>query len=50
MNGVIEQRRGSPIALNGTNDHVHILARFAVDESLAEIIKHVKSWLERLGP
>jgi putative transposase len=42
MAGIIKQKKGMPIMINGTEDHVHILAFLPRHISLSEMIQAIK--------
>jgi len=42
IGGVIRGERGDPIAIGGTKDHVHILARLPAGISVAEMLRRIK--------
>lgn len=42
MGGIIRKMRGAPIAINGIEDHVHILAHVPATVSVADFMRKVK--------
>ena len=42
IGGVIRGERGDPIAIGGTKDHIHILARLPTTISIAEMLRRIK--------
>jgi putative transposase len=40
--GIIKEKNCNPIAINGTNDHVHILVGFNPTMSISELLRDVK--------
>jgi putative transposase len=42
VGGVLKDLRCEPLAINGTADHLHLLARFPTDLSPADMLRHVK--------
>ena len=40
--GVIRGERGDPIAIGGTKDHLHILARLPTTISISEMLRRIK--------
>jgi REP element-mobilizing transposase RayT len=53
LGGIIHEMRGTAVTVNGTADHVHILARVRPSHSPAEIARVIKSnssrWLHENG-
>ncbi len=51
---VIRRQGGIPLIVNGTSDHVHILAKLAQDKALSHILRDIKSnsssWIHRTFP
>lgn len=43
MGGIIRKMRGAPIAINGVEDHVHILAHVPATIAVADFIRKVKA-------
>ena len=54
MGGILKDLRCTPIAVNGTEDHVHFLARYPSDLSNADMLRHVKqrssAWIHETFP
>ena len=47
IGGIINQRGGQTIAINGTSDHVHILCNMPKDKSIADFVRSIKSFSSR---
>jgi len=51
---VIRRQGGVPLIVNGTSDHVHILAKLAQDKALSNVLRDIKSnsssWIHRTFP
>lgn len=43
INGIITNHKGHPVAVNGTEDHVHILCYLPRDMSIADFVRTIKS-------
>lgn len=43
IGGILVDLGGTPIAINGTANHVHILTRYPSDLSHSDMLRHVKS-------
>jgi REP element-mobilizing transposase RayT len=43
MAGIIKERRGTPIIINGPADHVHLLLSIPATESIADLLRVVKT-------
>jgi len=43
LGGIVRELRGTALAINGTSDHVHMLARVRPAQSAAEIARLVKT-------
>jgi putative transposase len=43
LGGIVRELHGSPIVINGTHDHVHLLLRFPPTIALADAIRVVKT-------
>ena len=54
MGGVLRDLGCTPLAINGTMDHVHLLARYPSDLSHSDMLRHVKSrsskWVHETYP
>ena len=54
IGGIVRQRRGMGIAINGTADHVHLLARLRQDKALSDLIRDFKAdssgWMHNVFP
>jgi putative transposase len=42
IGGIIRGERGDPIAISGTEDHIHILARLPASMPVAEMLRRIK--------
>src|SRR5262245_64781933 len=42
MGGILKDLKCTPIAINGTSDHVHLLTRYPSDLAHADMLRHVK--------
>jgi REP element-mobilizing transposase RayT len=43
LGGIIREMRGTPLIINGTSDHVHVLVRIRPTHSAAEIARVIKA-------
>ncbi len=43
IGGIIKNKGQKPIAINGTSDHIHILAGIKPDKSISELVREIKS-------
>src|ERR1035438_4743020 len=43
MGGIVRERRGVPLIINGPADHVHLLVSVPTTESIAELLRVVKT-------
>ena len=43
MGGIIRERKGVPLIINGPADHVHLLVSLPATESIAELLRAVKT-------
>jgi REP element-mobilizing transposase RayT len=43
MGGIVRERKGTPLIINGPADHVHLLVSLPATESVAELLRVVKS-------
>lgn len=54
MGGILRALKCSLLAINGTPDHVHLLAHYPADLSNADMLRHAKSrstkWLRQTFP
>jgi putative transposase len=54
IGGILKDLRCMPIAINGTADHLHLLARYPSDLSHSDMLRHVKKrsseWVYRTFP
>ena len=54
VGGILKELRCTPIAINGTPDHLHFLARYPSDLSHADMLRHVKKrsseWIHKTFP
>jgi REP element-mobilizing transposase RayT len=53
MGGIIKQNESSPIKINGTENHIHILSTMSKNISLAKFIEEIKKnssrWIKTKG-
>jgi putative transposase len=51
---IIRNMRGTPFAINGVNDHVHILARLLPDKAVSDVLRELKAcsskWARQFVP
>src|SRR5262245_32483979 len=54
IGGIVRNNRGFSLALNGTEDHVHLLARLRPDRAVSDFLRDLKSnssgWLHDVFP
>jgi len=54
MGGIVRERKGVPLIINGPADHVHMLMSLSTTESIAELMRVVKTnssrWLHEQFP
>jgi putative transposase len=54
LGGILKDLGCTPLAINGTKDHVHLLARYPSDLSHSDMLRHVKSrsskWVHETFP
>src|ERR1035441_10899479 len=43
MGGIVRERKGVPLIINGPADHVHLLVSVSAAESIAELLRVVKT-------
>ena len=43
MGGIVKSNGGTPLAINGMPDHVHLLAKLRQDVALADFLRELKS-------
>jgi REP element-mobilizing transposase RayT len=43
MGGIVRERKGIPLIINGPADHVHLLVSMPATESIAELLRVVKT-------
>ena len=43
MGGILKERKGVPLIINGPADHVHLLVSLPATESVAELVRVVKT-------
>ena len=43
MGGIVRERNGAPLIINGPADHVHLLLSIPATESIAELLRVVKA-------
>ena len=53
IGGIIRNKKGSPIEINGVADHVHLLAQFPASIAVSEVLRDIKAnssgWINDLG-
>ena len=54
LGGIVRKLGGTPIVVNGTDDHVHLLARLRQDKAVSDVLRDIKSgssgWIHREKP
>ena len=54
VGGIVRNRGGISLGVNGTADHVHVLAKLRQDKSLSDVIRDLKAgasgWLHDVFP
>lgn len=54
VGGIIRQHGGIALAINGVEDHIHILARLRQDKALSDMIRDLKAgasgWIQEVFP
>lgn len=54
IGGIIKENQSVPIKINGTEDHIHILATLSKNISLAKFVEEIKRnssrWIKTKGP
>jgi REP element-mobilizing transposase RayT len=54
MGGIIRNHKGIPLAINGMEDHVHLLAKLRQDEALSDLVRDFKAkssgWMHKVFP
>lgn len=54
MGGIVSERKGAPLIINGPADHVHLLVSLPTKESVAELLRVVKTnssrWMHEQFP
>ena len=54
LGGAIREEGGTPLMVNGTSDHVHILAGLRQDKAVSDVLRNVKAnssgWIHRTFP
>ncbi len=43
MAGIVKERKGVPLIINGTADHVHLLVTISATDSLADLLRVLKT-------
>jgi putative transposase len=44
IGGGIRDEGGTPLTINGVNDHVHILARLRADTAVSDVLRNIKAY------
>jgi len=54
LGGIVRKQGGIPLAVNGMEDHIHLLAKLRQDKALAEVVRDLKAhsskWVHRAFP
>jgi REP element-mobilizing transposase RayT len=54
MGGIVQRFGGIPLAMGGTDDHVHVLVKLRPDYALSDILRDLKAnatgWMHELFP
>jgi REP element-mobilizing transposase RayT len=54
MGGIVRELGGISLALNGTEDHVHLLAKLRPDKAVSDVLRELKSnatgWMHDVFP
>jgi len=54
VGGIIRKHGGVPLAVNGTDDHLHLFARLRQDIALSDIVRDLKAsssgWMHKVFP
>ena len=54
VGGIVRKHGGVPLAVNGTEDHLHLFARLRQDEALSDVIRDFKAsssgWMHKVFP
>lgn len=54
IGGIVRRQGGIPLAVNGTEDHVHLLAKLRQDRALSDVIRDLKAhssgWMHKVFP
>jgi REP element-mobilizing transposase RayT len=54
MGGIIQRLGGIPLAMGGTEDHVHLLVKLRPDHALSDVLRDLKAnatgWMHELFP
>lgn len=54
LGGAIREEGGTILVINGTADHVHILARLGQDKALSDVVRNIKAnaskWIHQTFP
>lgn len=54
MGGIVREQGGISLEMNGTEDHVHLLAKFRPDRALSDLLRDLKSnasgWMHDVFP
>src|SRR5258708_152840 len=43
MGGLIRERGGIPLIINGVEDHVHLVAKLRQDRSISDVVRDIKA-------
>jgi len=54
IGGIVRKQGGVPLAVNGTDDHVHLFAKLRQDKALSDMIRDFKAyssgWMHKIFP
>ena len=54
VGGIVRKQGGVPLAVNGTEDHVHLFAKLRQDRALSDVIRDLKAhssgWMHKVFP
>ena len=54
VGGIVRKHGGVPLAVNGTEDHLHLFVRLRQDEALPDVIRDLKAsssgWMHKVFP
>jgi REP element-mobilizing transposase RayT len=54
VGGIVRRHGGVPLAVNGTEDHIHLFARLRQDVALSDVVRDLKAsssgWMHKVFP